>query len=117
MLFKLLESHNKPLHEITFARIGNRPKAHYAAKNVFDGKKKADRRLTHEEIIKAIKTADGRLRGCLSTLVDARSMHKKYHKGPKKSGDVVYKYICDTYQDSTISAAGANGFLYVEIVP
>jgi len=69
MLHELLSSHNKPDHEFRFAKIGNRPRAHYAAKNVFDGKKKAEKILTFEEVMKATKKADGRLRGCFSTLV------------------------------------------------
>lgn len=72
MLCRLLISHSKPAHKFHFARIGNRPRAHYAAKNVFNGKKKADEVLTFKEIMKAIKKADGRLRECISTLVGAQ---------------------------------------------
>lgn len=87
MLCKLLESHGRPQHEIKFDRIGNKPPAHYAAKNVNDGKKKADKILGFEEIMRAIKTADGRLRECISTLVDARPrlLRKCYQKKGRKS--------------------------------
>ncbi len=56
-------------------------------KDVFDKKIPPNRVLFLEDIIKALKKTDGRLRECLSTLVDAqaRSMNKKYHKGFKKS--------------------------------
>ncbi len=83
----LLEKNKEFEHEINFARIGNRPPAHYAAKDVFDKKKKANRVLNLEDFIKAIKKTDGRLRECLSTLVgaQAQSMSKIYHKGNKKS--------------------------------
>ncbi len=83
----LLKKNRKSTHNIRFARIGNRPPAHYAAKDVFDKKIKPDKVLTLEDIIKAIKKTDGRLRECLSTLVDAqaRSMSKRYHKDSKKS--------------------------------
>ncbi|TSC87541.1 MAG: Uncharacterized protein G01um10147_519 [Microgenomates group bacterium Gr01-1014_7] len=83
----LLKNNNKIEHEISFARIGNRPPAHYAAKDVFDKKIKPDKILNLEDIIKAIKKTDGRLRECISTLVDAqaRSTNKRYHKPTKKS--------------------------------
>lgn len=83
----LLKNYSQPIHEISFARIGNRPPAHYAAKDVFDKKVKANRILSLEDFIKAIKKTDGRLRECLSTLVSAqaRSLGKSYHKRSKKS--------------------------------
>jgi len=83
----LLEKNFKAAHNISFARIGNTPPAHYADKDVFDKKKKPDQTLTLEDIIKAIKKTDGRLKECLSTLVDVqtRSMVKRYHKRVKKS--------------------------------
>lgn len=83
----LLEKNNKPSHEISFARIGNRPPAHYAAKDVFDKKKKPNKILTLEEFIKALKKTDGRLRECLPTLVgaQARSIKRIYQKRSKKS--------------------------------
>lgn len=82
-----LEKFKKPVHNISFARIGNKPPAHYAAKDVFDKKKIPDRILTLKDIIEALKKTDGRLRECLSTLVDAqtRSMSKHYHIKKKKS--------------------------------
>mgnify|MGYP001561773885 FL=1 len=58
-------------------RIGNKPPAHYAAKDVFDKKLKPNYTLTLEEILKATKKADGHLRECLSTLVDAQSQLNK----------------------------------------
>lgn len=69
----LLRRNQKPQHAIHFARIGNRPSAHYAAKDVFDRKKECNKRVTMADIIEALKKTDGRLRECLSTLVDARS--------------------------------------------
>lgn len=66
---KLLKISSKPSHVINFFRIGNRPRVHYAAHDVFIGKKKADNILNFGEIMKAIKKTDGRLRECLSTLV------------------------------------------------
>ena len=83
MLKSLLEFYNKPSHEIGFARIGSRPKAHYAAKDVFDGKKKADKILSVNEIIGVTKKTDGRLRGCLSTLVDAQPRSVRHILPPK----------------------------------
>lgn len=55
MVHELLVSHDKPLHELYFARVGNHPAAHYAAKDVFDGKKEADHTLTFEEILRVIR--------------------------------------------------------------
>ncbi len=75
---KLLKINNKPTHEIDFFRIGNRPRVHYAAHDVFIGKKKADRVLCFEEIMRAIKKTDGRLRECLSTLVGVQARSLKY---------------------------------------
>ncbi len=45
--------------------------------------------ITEKMIIEALKKTDGRLRECLSTLVDvqSRSMIKRYQKSPKKSRD------------------------------
>jgi len=67
-----LETNEKPIHELRFKRIGNKPRVHYAAHDIFTKKKKADKILSLKEIMKAIKKADGRLRECLSTLVGAR---------------------------------------------
>lgn len=85
----LLEKNNKPSHYIRFARIGNKPPAHYAAKDVFDKKVGANKILNLEDFIKALKKTDGRLRECLATLVDvqSRSIIRRYQKGPKKSRD------------------------------
>lgn len=85
-LHSFLEKNRKPVHNIRFARIGNRPKAHYAAKDVFDKKIKPDRIITIREIIKALKKTDGRLKECLSTLIDvqARSYTKKISKKHRK---------------------------------
>lgn len=69
----LLEANRVPTHDVTFGRIGNRPPAHYAAKDVFDKKKKPDRVLQIVDFIRALKKTDGRLRECLSTLVDAQA--------------------------------------------
>ena len=57
---------------IQFARIGNKPKAHYVANKVFNNKKKADVILGINDIVKTTKKTDGHLRGCISTLVGAR---------------------------------------------
>lgn len=73
MVKRLLEMHRKPAHTISFRRIGNRPNVHYAAHDVFTGKKNADDTLSFEVCIEAIKKTDGRLRECLSTLVGART--------------------------------------------
>ncbi len=51
LIIDLLQSNKKPTHDISFARIGNRPKVHYAAKDVFIGKKKATRTLSLKEIL------------------------------------------------------------------
>ena len=80
----LLKKNNRAEHNLHFARIGNRPRAHYAAKDVFDRKIKADRVLTLEDFIKALKKTDGRLRECLSTLVDAQSRSYKKILSRKK---------------------------------
>ena len=87
IISNFLEKFNQLTHSIRFARIGNTPPAHYAAKDVFDKKKLPDKTLNLEDIIKALKKTDGRLRECLSTLVDAqsRSINKHYHKKKKKS--------------------------------
>lgn len=82
-LHGFLEKNRKPSHNIHFARIGNRPKAHYAAKDVFDKKIKPDRILGLKEIIRILKKTDGRLRECLSTLVDVQSQSYK-KRLPKK---------------------------------
>ena len=81
-LHGFLEKNRKPSHNIRFARIGNRPRAHYAAKDVFDKKIKPDRIITIREIIEALKKTDGRLKECLSTLIDvqARSYAKRISK-------------------------------------
>lgn len=86
-LITFLEKLRRPMHTIRFARIGNRPRAHYAAKDVFDKRKKPNRVFTMMDVIVAIKKTDGRLRECLSTLVDARprSMKKDYHKNNRRS--------------------------------
>ncbi len=88
----LLEKNNRAEHNLRFARIGNRPSAHYAAKDVFDRKIKADRVLTLEDFVKALKKTDGRLRECLSTLVDAQT--RSYRKNiitKKEKGQVPEK--------------------------
>ena len=85
-----LKTNKRPSHDITFARIGNRPPAHYAAKDVFDKKKKPDRVLLLVDVIEVLKKTDGRLRECLSTLVDAQT--RSYKKRiPQKSRKVKRK--------------------------
>ena len=51
LIIDLLKVNKKIVHDINFARIGNKPKAHYAAKNVFDGKKKPTKILSLKEIL------------------------------------------------------------------
>ncbi len=51
LIIELLQANKKPIHDINFARIGNKPKAHYAAKNVFDGKRKPTKILSLKEIL------------------------------------------------------------------
>jgi len=46
-----LKSHNKPPHDISFGRIGSKPKVHYAAKDVFDNKIKPTKILTLKQIL------------------------------------------------------------------
>ena len=73
--------------DIKFARIGNKPKVHYAAHDVYIGKKKADKTILLKEILSKTKKTDGRLRECLSTLVSIqpRSKNEYYHHQTKKS--------------------------------
>lgn len=82
-VFGLIEKNKKPKHHIRFARIGNQPPAHYAAKDVFDQKTRPNRILTMDEFIKALKKTDGRLRECLTTLVDVQSRSYKKHSSTK----------------------------------
>lgn len=72
---------------IDFARIGNKPKVHYAAHDVYTQKKKADKTISFQETLKATKKTDGRLRECLSTLVGAQSrpVNGYYQQVTKKS--------------------------------
>lgn len=74
---KFLKSYDRPAHQIHFKRIGSHPRVHYAAKNVFDKKKKAQYIVSLEDILKLIKKTDGRLRECLSTLVGAQPRSSK----------------------------------------
>lgn len=48
---KLLKINVSPSHVIRFSRIGNRPRVHYAAHDVFVGKKRADCILHFDEIM------------------------------------------------------------------
>ena len=70
-----------------FARVGNKPKVHYAAHDVYTKKKPADKTISLEEIVKITKRTDWRLRECLSTLVGAkyRPLKAYYHPKKKKS--------------------------------
>ena len=87
MIEELLSIHNKSAHNILFARIGNEPDVHYAAHDIFTKKKKPQQVITVKDFVEATKKTDGRLRECLSTLVDARtrSTKKRYQKKIKKS--------------------------------
>lgn len=82
MIQKILQAYKKPAHNIEFRRIGNHPKVHYAAYDVFAGKKKADLKIGVNDLIEAIKKTDGRFRECFSTLVgvQSRSMNYIYQK-------------------------------------
>lgn len=73
--------------DVNFARIGNKPKVHYAAHDVYIKKKRADKIISLQEVMRTIKKTDGRLRECLSTLVGARprSIKKVYTKTMRKS--------------------------------
>jgi hypothetical protein len=51
IILDLLKANKKLPHDINFARIGNKPKAHYAAKNVFDKKKEPTKILSLREIL------------------------------------------------------------------
>ena len=51
MLSQLFTNKGKELPEIYFARIGNKPKVHYAAYNVFKRNIKADKVFSLEEIM------------------------------------------------------------------
>lgn len=51
MLSQLFTNNRKEMPEIYFARIGNRPKVHYAAYNVFTRKIKANRVFSLREIM------------------------------------------------------------------
>lgn len=72
LIEKLFTEYQIPGHHITFARIGNKPKVHYAAKDVFDKKIPPNQVLNYEKIIRVLKKTDGRLRECLSTLVSVQ---------------------------------------------
>ena len=50
-----------------FARVGNKPKVHYAAHDVYTKKKPADKTISLEEIVKITKRTDWRLRALGST--------------------------------------------------
>lgn|GEM_PF-555385 len=62
----------KKAPEFNFGHIGNHPRAHYAAKNVLDRKIVANEKILLTEVFEATKIADGHLRECFSTLVDAQ---------------------------------------------
>ena len=91
LIKKQLSVHGKPIHNISFKRIGNQPKVHYAAHDVYVKKKKPDIIISLTKIIRVLKKTDGRLRECLSTLVSARprSIKKRYHKANTKSRKTV----------------------------
>ena len=72
ILNNIRKEYKLPELNVQFARIGNKPNAHYAANKVFNNKKKADVILGTDDVIETIKKTDGRLRGCISTLVGAR---------------------------------------------
>jgi hypothetical protein len=54
MLVRLLRKFKLNEPKIHFKRIGNRPKVHYVAYDVFSGKKKADEQITYEMVLKII---------------------------------------------------------------
>lgn len=60
IVLELIRKFNLNEPEITFKRIGNRPKVHYAAYNVFSGKKEEDKKVDLNEILPlAIKNDRG----------------------------------------------------------
>jgi hypothetical protein len=84
MLIDIRQKYKLPNLNVRFARIGNKPKAHYAAKNVFNDNKKADVVVGMKEMMTTIKKTDGRLRGCISTLVGARPRSSCAYYNKKK---------------------------------
>ncbi len=82
--------------DIKFARIGNKPRVHYAAHDVYAGKKKANKIISLNEILSKMEKTDGRLRECLSTLVSIqpRSKNKYYHHQTKKSREPKLQSKC-----------------------
>lgn len=72
MLNDVREKYKLPELNTRFERIGSKPKAHFAAKNVFNDKKKADVILGTKEIIEIIKKTDGRLKKSISTPIGVR---------------------------------------------
>ncbi|MEK7526178.1 MAG: hypothetical protein AAB546_01720 [Patescibacteria group bacterium] len=93
LLTCFLESNKKPNHNIRFARIGNHPKVHYAAYNVYTKKEKPNVKITLWELLEEIKKADGRLRECFSTLVDAqpRPLIELYQKRLKSQARAKFR--------------------------
>ena len=56
MILDLLFEKNRPGHDLSFTRIGNKPKVHYVANDVLNKKRKAGKVLTYEEIFKILKS-------------------------------------------------------------
>lgn len=85
MVNEITQIKRSVFHDIRFSRIGSKPKVHYLAKRVFDGKKKADRIIAVDEIIELIKRTKtgGRLSGCIPTRCGARP-RSSYRKLIKK---------------------------------
>ncbi len=83
MLNALLHAYGLPEHRIRFARIGNHPRVHYAAKNVLDMQKKPDEVVSVRDILSIRKKPDERVRACFSTLFDVQS-RTLWHKYTKK---------------------------------
>lgn len=82
LLKEIRESYDLKKINCRFEKIGNKPRAHYAAYNVFKRKKKPTLVVEISDIFKILKKTDGRLRGCIATLVGARprSFNKYYSK-------------------------------------
>lgn len=72
MLLNIREIYKMSVLNIRFVRIGSKPKSHFAAKNVFNNKKKADIVLVLKDIVEIIKKTDGRLKKSISIPIGAR---------------------------------------------
>lgn len=63
IILEFIRKNNLLEPDISFARIGRKPKVHYAAYDVFSKKKKPDKILSFEELFSPIKNDRGSLLG------------------------------------------------------